>query len=193
MPCVRLTCPANEGKNGTIPGFFLSNYVICLVTFIITIVFIIFIFTSITLVLTNCKLHRDSEFWKWSEVSIIFIDILCIFHKLIRTAVFSFFQNPGKYDSNRYINSLYECKQSIVAKLNKIFEKFKRDATIHLPNGTRKSGFDIDISREAARPFFQLQKLKFDKVVNGAVCSRRNSTYEPSLDNSTEIKESLHW
>ena len=53
-------CSANEGKNGATQCFYLSNYVTYLVTIII-IVFITFIFTSITIVLTNYKLPRDSE------------------------------------------------------------------------------------------------------------------------------------
>ena len=54
-------CSANEGKNGTIQSFVLSNYVICLVTIIIRFVFIILKFTSIMIVLTKCKLPKDSE------------------------------------------------------------------------------------------------------------------------------------
>ena len=57
---------ANEGKIGIIQSSFSSNYVICLVTFIIIIIiiitiFITFIFTSIAIVSANCKLPRDSE------------------------------------------------------------------------------------------------------------------------------------
>ena len=53
---------ANKGKNRKIQISYSSNYVICLVTFIIfTNVFIVFIFTSITTVSTNCKLLKDIE------------------------------------------------------------------------------------------------------------------------------------
>ena len=103
--------------------------------------------------------------------------------------LFPSFQNLEIHELNAYIASLYEKNQSNMATFNKKFEKFKQNAAIQLYQCTRRSGFDIDMCRTTARPFFQLQKLNIGETVEGSSCARYNATGESVADHPLEEKE----